>query len=943
MKNRMVLIMVLSFALWAMIANQPNTIVVEPLENENLPLDALESNDLHLTSNIDQKITVFNTTGITFDDVTTINPNVNYTNVGNGYYIDETSFKAFNVSLFEDYYINITAYFIMNLNESDPEFSGDIDMDILFRNGTMWFSAQSNNHHEVIGPTLIPEDGTYVIILYPYTGALGSYTDPQNGTVDGLYVQMMDHATAVLDSNLNMDNDTAELFFDRVPEIHAEKITQLWEPGMKNDVFQDMRNPDSQFKYYYHWETYKVWLHEGSTVDFSITYNPLDISGYSDVDTTPMLVLFDFNEFVEYVIGRQALINNQTTDYPSVSTLYWGTNNITFGASPILWGSHLNVNITNTGWYLLVFSEDIADFNLDIFTTTFEFNLTTHFFDSYDLTEKPNDVWDLATNLGSDSTSLEGLVSNSTDDDYFFIDGTSKTRLIVDIEYDRLYGAMNLFVFNRSLKDSNGDESVSLVESSIDPTQNVQRIELLIFVDQYFFIKINSSSPYGNWYTLNITIAPIDDDYEPNDKAFDAARLPGTGFYELFLAKGNADMFSLFLFNGDRVTVTLKFNGLEANINLYIYTSNIKLVDKSTSATSDQEEVIFIATGTDIYLIQVYAFSSSFTNPGLDYNMTISIEERDDQFEPNDNALAPSAIQDGSFSELILRAGDEDWYRINLKAGEYLTVTAEFDAEQGDLDIILYDLTTANILASSQSFVEVESFSYEALVSTDYLLRVVLFDGHSVVYHLNIEFEEIGDNWEDNDLFVQAKDVNATSYINIEARGGDYDYYRITVPKDYALIAELTHASNLNYELSVFTPQQAIINRSEGHLTTEIVGPFGVTSSGEYYIVVHMKSFGLTSYSLNLTVGLTTVLIPPPVVIVGSYVLPAYGFNASLISPTIIISTGISITTSTGTTLTNTTMGGISLGNSLMFAGAGMGLGAGGTGLGTILIRRRKG
>jgi hypothetical protein len=365
-------------------------------------------------------------------------------------------------------------------------------------------------------------------------------------------------------------------------------------------------------------------------------------------------------------------------------------------------------------------------------------------------------------------------------------------------------------------------------------------------------------------------VYPIDDSYEPNDNAGQAQQLPGDGVYDLFLAKDNLDWFFISLFKDDDATIELDFIGSLADLNLFVYNSNGQSVGSSTSGTGDHEEVVFVAPSTDIYLIRVRGVSATFIQPGLDYQLTISVVENDDDLEPNDSSGSARPLQDGNFPELKVRAGDEDWYQIYLKATEELVVSVDFDSELGDLDLVLYDLSVTTILASSQGFTGYEEFNYIADNEEEVLLRVVLFEGLSVIYNMTVDIPEIDDSfgWEDNDNFDQAvflgnETLTDVTYSEIEARGGDYDYYRVPVPKDFAIIAEITFDLNFDFELFMYSSRKSEINHSDSDLNTENIGPVPVGDATDVFIVVHMKSSGLTSYDLHLVVDLKSLLLPP--------------------------------------------------------------------------------
>lgn len=815
-------------------------------------------------------------------------------------------------------------------------------MDILFSNGTNWISSQSKDDNETIGPVEIPYDGEYVVVLYPYieTTIIPAFEptggglfdildpgDPTNGnpewdnstawatstTISSLRIQMQDFATGILDSNLNLTNDDPAQFIDHIPELHAGITTQLWEHNLfpQNPVYGVN---DS------HVEMYKIWLYNGSKVDITVNYTKsllFDIFNYNDQDID-MLVLLSLDDLVNATANEQFNNNSDIslTDLPV--TKVNGTHYII--TSEEIHGTSLFANINKTGWYTLVFGDDLYDddgiyriMNSTV-GNTFEFNLTVDIMDWIDISANPNHnvAGRDAYNMGNSTTSVEGLFTknSSTLQDFFLINVTGEARLIVDVFYDQAFGDMNVFVFNESLTAGNNEISM-IVGSSDTPNQNQQQVEILVFNQQEYIIKVNTSSQAGNWYSLNITIRPIDDEYEPNNVYFEARRLAGAGIYdELFSAQGDRDYFFLVLFAGDQITFTLDFDGSLANLNLFVYDDNGFQIGSSTSASSDQEIIQMSASYTGTHIIQVYGVPGSFVQPGVDYILSLDIIEQDDAFEPNDFDSSPYLLQEGHFPDLILRAGDEDWFQIYFKAGEILDVTTKFNGSKGDLDLIFYNISNGKankVLASSLSFVSgTESFSYLIPTDANYLLRVVLFDGDSIRYNLSINFDEIGDPFEDNDNFDQAFEVNTSSGISVsngttfiftglEARGGDFDFFKIIIQKDFALIAEISFDFGNTFEISAFTPEQALIvnvnnfqsssnlqKAHQGSLDFLRLEPFGVAQTDTYYVAIHMMSAGITTYNLNLTIGLASALVQPKAITpCNGCIVPDFGFNTT--------------------------------------------------------------
>lgn len=857
----------------------PEIITTQEIENEHYM-------DENRVLNDNMKIEAFNLTGSTFNNATVVSPNTDIEFAS----VDSSGYTAFNISLIEGYYFGLNAIFEIDVDKNQ----GDIDVDILFSDGTLWLSATSNDDNETIGMTEIPETDEYIIVFYPYNSVMddtipinSTYNDPLGNTINALEFIMQDYATAILDNFIDFNNDQEETILARMPELVPSNTTWYWE----NKLFRstDIEVPS-------HHEYFKIWLFEDTKVNITLQYHD---GGLYDDNT--IYLNYTFAELVNY---EDYILLGENGPYEK----YIG-NNIIEGQTSV-YRTELVATVQKSGWFYLKVGSLVFDRN------DLRYSIVVHSSDSYDYIDQ-NDEFDNATSINDEEFVKEGLYVGLNDEDYFKFNVSAMSRLNIDIEFNRFRG--NLLMY---LHEIDG----TVFDTSADDDVNQQSIEITVTIDMTFVLLINCSELYENNYTLYISIGPIDDVYERNNVIEDAKELPGSGEYDLFLKKGDRDYFYLFLFKGDSINITLTFNGTLANINFRLYDNYLNTKATSTNAGSDVESIDYYVTMSGTYIIYVYASSTSFLDRGLDYDMSIDILERDDAFESNNNAESATPIQDGYYDDLILRAGNEDWYVIYIEENELLTVSAKFTGES-DLDLILYNNAQTAILSSSQQFSSSNEYlSFKALTTSNYYLRTTLFEGISSYYSLNITLNETNDSWEDNDNFNQAIEVNATYYPDIIARGGDFDYFKIQVPKGYSIMAEITYSIGDQYSLSLLTERQAVIIESDTQLNNELVGPVAVEATGMYYLLVHYQDRGLSSYNLNITLGLSSVLIAPPYIPVGDFYIPYVG-GFGTTNSSIVIST-------------------VSKVDFIMGAGAGVigiGVGAGGAFGGSFFIRRRRG
>lgn len=108
-----------------------------------------------------------------------------------------------------------------------------------------------------------------------------------------------------------------------------------------------------------------------------------------------------------------------------------------------------------------------------------------------------------------------------------------------------------------------------------------------------------------------------------------------------------------------------------------------------------------------------------------------------DALEPNGAPNFASPLSMGRTKDLSLCPYELDWYMVELKKGETLTITADFLQSEGDLDMRLYKVNKFAIpVAVSATKKAPEQFTYVADETTKYYLRMSGFAGDSAAYQL---------------------------------------------------------------------------------------------------------------------------------------------------------------------------------------------------------------
>ena len=99
----------------------------------------------------------------------------------------------------------------------------------------------------------------------------------------------------------------------------------------------------------------------------------------------------------------------------------------------------------------------------------------------------------------------------------------------------------------------------------------------------------------------------------------------------------------------------------------------------------------------------------------------------DDAYEENDWCGAAKFLTPGTYTDLQMCDGENDWFGVNVVAGDTFTVTILFSHAQGDLDLALYDVGCGSSLTSSYSRTDNEQVTHTAGADGDY--RFVIYKG----------------------------------------------------------------------------------------------------------------------------------------------------------------------------------------------------------------------
>lgn len=252
---------------------------------------------------------------------------------------------------------------------------------------------------------------------------------------------------------------------------------------------------------------------------------------------------------------------------------------------------------------------------------------------------------------------------------------------------------------------------------------------------------------------------PNPDFLEPNDTCATASTsLVGAGTAtatDLNLTPTDEDHFIVPVLPGETATISMTFLHNRADLDLDLYEVAAgqtcgTLLTVSQSIT-DMEQVMYTNSSTSPVevIARAYWFSSGIGATCSEYDVTITVDPSvcgmDDTYEPNDSCSMPVNLPFGLIEDLHCSDASEDFYTLFLNDGDGLLLRIDFEHDDGDLDLWLYDITSGcpgTVLDSSRSVTDREEIIWanDTGATVEIVARVEYFpsDGGCNTYDFTI-------------------------------------------------------------------------------------------------------------------------------------------------------------------------------------------------------------
>ncbi len=509
-----------------------------------------------------------------------------------------------------------------------------------------------------------------------------------------------------------------------------------------------------------------------------------------------------------------------------------------------------------------VYSQYYSNYETTEFATDFQWDEVLYKYytggDTLDVDDEfeENDDFDEASLITAGS--YQNLVLNFTDYDFYNISLVAGEIITINLYFEHDDGDIDLYLVN---------QTQNTVVSSRSETDNENISYLAPTSGLYTIVVVPYTSQLYHSYSLDVT-TDRDDVFENNDDWLNCEYINNNTLY-IDLVCRDSDFYAFWATEGYLINITLWFNYAEGDLDLYLwdYVSEYVLTE-STTAT-DYENILWYANYTGYYEFEVYNYTDN-----LNYSMSANVTNVDDSLEkshglPSNNYIDWATPIDADEDYFNLICMNDDYYNLTLNSGIWINITILFDTEKGDLDAVLYNVSSwtpfeYDVLVVSRSFSDNEYIFFEVITPGNYYLRIIdqemNFNYSMSIHQTNLVRD---DEFEENDWFDNATELSVGPlYQDLSAL--DWDTYKVEVNTTH----EFTFT--LNYNISQGNLDLYLIDYNE----TEDVGYILEVSSettGTEQIIYTPQSDGwiflliyLDGINMGYNLSITAEYIPPP-------------------------------------------------------------------------------
>lgn len=517
----------------------------------------------------------------------------------------------------------------------------------------------------------------------------------------------------------------------------------------------------------------------------------------------------------------------------------------------------LDVTVENPGTYFVrAFLKDNEGDNTE-YSMALELRGTVSCVDSFE----PNNDLANANDVAPGTYPELTLCSGEDTNDFYALFLEAGDAITVEIFFTDADGDIDL-----RLLDTDG---VTTLDSSLSSSDN-EEVSATVQNTGFHFIRTNFFGGGRNQYDMVITApereAPVceDDLFEDDDDALSATPLT-EDIIDRTSCTGDEDWYVINVPEGQVLDATLSFVHADGDLQLELIDLDGETVLLTANTSNDQtneEGAVFRANVGGDYFLRVRSAGRSNNTYSLSATILdeLPVEECRDRFEPNNEPGVATAIEPGEYTELDLcgpTPDDDDWYAIELLAGDQLNVDIFFTHANGDIELRLRGPgIDGPALDSSTSSTDNESVS--ALIAEDgtYFIQVEMFSTANNTYSMVVDAAALeceDDQGEEDDTPGTSTLINPGTYAG-QYCVGDSDFFQFLADQGDVLevLLDFPDVDSGDLDLRLYDQNgETVLVESASTAQGESLR-FAFESAGLYFIEVFANTPAVNSYELTL-------------------------------------------------------------------------------------------
>ena len=313
---------------------------------------------------------------------------------------------------------------------------------------------------------------------------------------------------------------------------------------------------------------------------------------------------------------------------------------------------------------------------------------------------EPNDTQVTAARFPL-GTQVSGLLKGTADHDWYRIDTPYDGKLTIQYEgliaSGKIVPPVRLTHYLNGVKQSTADTKLANRSIDLDVKKGQQLIHLEL---------INQSSDDDLPYLLTSTFTIKPDDYEKNDKSYEASTLQprSQSITGNFHQTADRDWFAVTFTQSGKLSLVLTTNTARIDPGLALQKAGqqLMLYDDEGEGETERSPVITVTPGK--YYIRVHNAIASEASPSLGiYTLKMDYTPKyDDPNEPNNKSYEAFMMNAGTeYLGVIGSYADVDWFQYRVANPSIISMAVTGVPGENDLNLQLYDKRMKQLASAS--------------------------------------------------------------------------------------------------------------------------------------------------------------------------------------------------------------------------------------------------